>query len=136
MRPRSTAAVVVLCAGLSVPLAGPAGAADLDCEDFASQAQAQAVLAANPADPNRLDADDDGQACDDHVYIGAAVSATASPAPTTGQVATRPVGAVAAGDGSTAPDEGSSLPYVLGGLAFAGAGAAAVAARRSSRTSA
>ncbi|WP_222270823.1 hypothetical protein [Modestobacter marinus] len=135
MRPRSTAAVVVLCAGLSVPLAGTAGAADLDCEDFATQAQAQAVLVADPDDPNRLDADDDGRACDDHVY-GVGISATTSPSPTTGQVATRPVGAVAAGDGSTAPDEGSVLSYVLGGLAFAGAGAAAVAARRSSRTSA
>jgi len=39
------------------------------------------------------------------------------------------VGAVAAGDGSSAAD-GSALPYVLGGLAFAGAGGAALAARR------
>jgi hypothetical protein len=136
MRPRSTAAVVVLCACLSAPLAGTAGAADLDCEDFATRAQAQAVLVADPDDPNRLDADDDGRACEDHVYGGVGISATTSPSPTTSQVATRPVGAVAAGDGSTAPDEGSALPYVLGGLAFAGAGAAAVAARRSSRTSA
>ncbi len=135
MRPRSTAAVVVLCAGLSAPLAGTASAADLDCEDFATQAQAQTVLAADSADPNRLDADDDGQACEDHVY-GVGISATASPSPARSQVATRPVGAVAAGDGSTAPDEGRALPYALGGLAFAGAGAAAVAAHRSSRTSA
>jgi hypothetical protein len=136
MRPRSTAAVVVLCAGLSVPLAGTAGAADLDCEDFATQAQAQAVLVADRDDPNRLDADDDGRACDDHPYGGVGISATTSPSPARSQVTTRPAGAVAAGDGSTAPDEGSALPYVLGGLAFAGAGAAAVAARRSSRTSA
>jgi len=130
MRLRSTAAVAVLGAGLSLPLAGTAVAADLDCADFATQAEAQAALVADPGDPNRLDADDDGQACEDHVF--GSVSSTSAPS----QVTARPVGAVAAGDGSTATEEHSALPYLLGGLAFAGAGGAAVAARRSSRTSA
>lgn len=133
MRLRSTAAVAVLGAGLSLPLAGTAVAADLDCADFATQAEAQAALVADPGDPNRLDADDDGQACEDHVF--GSVSSTSAPTPGS-QVAARPVGAVAAGDGSTVTEERSALPYVLGGLAFAGAGGAAVAARRSSRTSA
>jgi hypothetical protein len=31
-----------------------------NCPDFASQADAQAVLRADPSDPNRLDADKDG----------------------------------------------------------------------------
>lgn len=35
-----------------------------NCADFASQANAQAVLRADPADPNRLDADRDGIACE------------------------------------------------------------------------
>lgn len=35
-----------------------------NCGDFASQAQAQAVLRADPTDPNRLDADRDGIACE------------------------------------------------------------------------
>ena len=35
-----------------------------NCGDFASQAQAQAVLRADPRDPNRLDADNDGIACE------------------------------------------------------------------------
>lgn len=36
-----------------------------NCGDFASQAQAQAVLRADPRDPNRLDGnDDDGIACE------------------------------------------------------------------------
>jgi Excalibur calcium-binding domain len=133
MRLRSTAAVAVLGAGLSIPLTGTAVAADLDCADFATQAEAQAVLAADPGDPNRLDADDDGQACEDHPY--GSVSSTSAPTRNS-QVATRPVGAVAAGDGSTATEDGGVLPYVLGGLAFAGAGGAAVAARRSAKTSA
>ncbi|MGH2352284.1 MAG: excalibur calcium-binding domain-containing protein [Chloroflexota bacterium] len=34
-----------------------------NCSDFASQAEAQAVLRAGPADPNRLDPDRDGLAC-------------------------------------------------------------------------
>jgi hypothetical protein len=35
-----------------------------NCGDFASQADAQAVLRADPSDPNRLDADRDGVACE------------------------------------------------------------------------
>jgi endonuclease YncB( thermonuclease family) len=35
-----------------------------NCSAFASQAQAQAVLRADPRDPNRLDADRDGIACE------------------------------------------------------------------------
>lgn len=37
-----------------------------NCADFASQAQAQAVLRADPRDPNRLDADRDGIACENN----------------------------------------------------------------------
>jgi hypothetical protein len=36
-----------------------------DCNDFTSQAQAQAVLRADPKDPNHLDPDKDGIACKD-----------------------------------------------------------------------
>ncbi len=35
-----------------------------NCSDFASQAQAQAVLRADPTDPNRLDGDRNGIACE------------------------------------------------------------------------
>ena len=35
-----------------------------NCSDFASQADAQAVLRADPRDPNRLDTDRDGIACE------------------------------------------------------------------------
>ena len=34
------------------------------CGDFTSQAQAQAVLRADPRDPNNLDGDNDGVACE------------------------------------------------------------------------
>jgi hypothetical protein len=129
MRVRSTVAAAVLTAAVSVPLTGTASAADLDCADFPNQAAAQVVLDADPTDPNRLDANDNGQACESYGYS----SAAAAP----GQVTARPVGGVAAGDGSSSAggtrDDGSPLPYVLGGLAFAAAGGAAFAARRASR---
>ena len=35
-----------------------------NCSDFQSQADAQAVLRADPTDPNRLDTDRDGIACE------------------------------------------------------------------------
>src|SRR5688572_7737479 len=36
---------------------------DLDCEDFETQEEAQAVLDEDPADPNNLDPNRDGIAC-------------------------------------------------------------------------
>jgi hypothetical protein len=38
--------------------------ADLDCIDFATQAEAQATYDADPSDPNGLDADGDSIACE------------------------------------------------------------------------
>ncbi|WP_158206456.1 excalibur calcium-binding domain-containing protein [Halomarina oriensis] len=37
---------------------------DLNCEDFETQEEAQAVLEEDPSDPNGLDGDDDGEACE------------------------------------------------------------------------
>jgi len=37
---------------------------DLDCSDFATQAQAQRVLESQPGDPHRLDGNGDGEACE------------------------------------------------------------------------
>ena len=44
-------------------LSGTAHAVDRNCSDFAYQEDAQAVLDANTDDPNNLDRDDDGVAC-------------------------------------------------------------------------
>jgi len=42
---------------------------DLNCKDFSSQAAAQREYDKDPQnDPNNLDADNDGQACDDFDY--------------------------------------------------------------------
>ncbi len=57
--------LAALCALAVLAVAPQALAqADLDCADFATQAQAQAELEADPSDPNGLDADDDGIACE------------------------------------------------------------------------
>ena len=129
MRLPRAAAVVVLTAAVSLPLTGTASAVDLDCADFPNQAAAQVVLDADPADPNGLDSNGNGVACEAYGYT--------SVASTAGQVAVQPTGGVAAGDGSSAGQvaggSSSPLPYVAGGLAFAAAGGAALAARRASR---
>lgn len=59
--------------------------ADRDCADFATQAEAQAALTADPTDPDGLDADDDGIACEQHFGTDAQ------------QVAVLPNGGVATG---------------------------------------
>jgi hypothetical protein len=69
-------AVVALGAGLI--LASPGASAQeveiLDCEDFASQADAQAAYRADPTDPAGNDADGDGIACE--LYDGFEDTAT------------------------------------------------------------
>ena len=43
---------------------------DLNCEDFATQEEAQATFDADPSDPNGLDADNDMLACEDSLPSG------------------------------------------------------------------
>lgn len=65
MRLRVCVAAVVAVASLGA--ATPASAADRDCSDFSTQREAQTYYESKggPAsDPDRLDADDDGMACD------------------------------------------------------------------------
>jgi LPXTG-motif cell wall-anchored protein len=64
MRASFIALLLVLAIGL---FAMPSGAVaqDLDCADFSTQAEAQAEFeASGPGDPNFLDADNDGVACE------------------------------------------------------------------------
>jgi endonuclease YncB( thermonuclease family) len=59
------AATLVLVLAITLAAAAPAAAQDRDCSSFDSQAEAQDVFEnAGPRDPHRLDADDDGRACD------------------------------------------------------------------------
>jgi len=45
--------------------ADKAAAQDLNCSSFATQEEAQAVLNSDPSDPNGLDGDNDGSACEE-----------------------------------------------------------------------
>ncbi len=64
--------VVVSLLLLAIPMAAPvlAQSGDLDCADFGSQAQAQNELESDPSDPNGLDGDNDGVACETYDYDG------------------------------------------------------------------
>lgn len=95
------------------PAAPTSTSRDKNCADFATQAEAQAELNKNPSDPNRLDADNDGYACESK--FGKA---------TTGQVKVKPVGGVDTGGGDTGSDGGAGI--ALGGVALAGAAAGTV----------
>ena len=56
----------IACEGASPPPSEPTTSAeDLDCADFATQQEAQAVLERDLSDPNGLDADNDGIACEE-----------------------------------------------------------------------
>ena len=113
---------IVVASGLavagSVLAASPAvaaGSADLDCSDFTAQSQAQGVYASNPSDPNDLDRDGDGIACE--TAGGSNVSSSA------------PQDGVETGAGGTAGLESKGM-FAFGGLALAGAGAIMLARRR------
>ena len=60
------AALAAIALGLGLLVASPSASAQeaLDCEDFASQAEAQAAYRADPSDPANNDADGDGIACE------------------------------------------------------------------------
>jgi len=121
-------------AQLATPLAN-----NLNCPDFKYQEDAQAVLDADPTDPNKLDQDHDGIACESLPHRGGpastpastskpapattTTSAAAAPAkkPSTGhQVKVKPVGGVATGGGEPDP-EPNPLLLVLGALTGASA---------------
>lgn len=111
---------MVVASGLAVAasiLAAPAAVAagDLDCSDFTTQSQAQTVYDSNPSDPNDLDRDGDGIACE-----SAGGNGVSSFAPQEG---------VETGAGGTAGLESKAL-FVFGGLALAGAGGIMLSRRR------
>ena len=141
MRRRTTAAAgVFFTAALSFGFSGTAQAADLyNCDDFTYQEDAQAEFDKDTSDPNGLDgpvgtgfSGVPNVACEDLPSSGTSATGGTATTSSADQVSTRPSGAVAAGDGSSA-SEVSALPYVLGGVALTAAGGAAFAARRSSR---
>lgn len=67
---------------LTMLVATPAFAQDdLNCEDFATQEEAQAEFDADTSDPNGLDGDNDGQACEDSLPMGGDIQPPNDPPP-------------------------------------------------------
>ena len=82
---RKVLLVAALCA-LAVLTVAPTAMAQTEgvpqnCDDFASQADAQAFYNSDPSDPEGLDADDDGIACEDSTGGGAMMDESPSPSP-------------------------------------------------------
>lgn len=128
MRIRTFAAATTVALMAALPLAGTAFAADRDCKDFAGQAEAQAAL--QPGDPERLDRDKDGIACESYEYAAASSSSgsgssAGSSADDGDQVSVKPAGGVETGGG---PESALStgLTVLLGAAAAGGVGAVAV----------
>jgi len=69
MRIRTVLCATALATVAAFPLAGVASAqqpTDRDCRDFASQAAAQSALRSRSGDPERLDSDHNGIACEEY----------------------------------------------------------------------
>ena len=146
MRIRSLAVAAVIAAATTLPMAGVAFAQDRNCSDFEFQEDAQAAL--RSGDPDNLDDDDDGEACETLPRRGSSSGRGASDDDSNdnsnddsndnsddnsndeGQVRTKPKGSVDTGDGSSAPDTTAPAVLALAGIAAIGVTAAAA---RSSR---
>jgi hypothetical protein len=138
MRIRTLLAAAVLAGAATLPMAGTALAADRDCPDFASQEAAQWALESTSGDPERLDADGDGFACEDRFGEEPGdgtepADGTTDDAGDSGDDGAAPVGAVAAGGGGTAGGSVGAGPLAVAGASVLVAGAAFAANRRSGR---
>lgn len=146
----ATVALTLAATGVAAPLlfngVASAAAGDIyNCDHFASQAAAQTYFRQDPSDPSRLDADNDGIACESNPapYDRTPAQATGGGGPTSGPSSTPsngtqmqqtqmqqvPVGAPGTGGGSTAGIEDIGL-LLAGGFALAGAGTIVIVRRR------
>ncbi|OZM83370.1 hypothetical protein [Pseudonocardia sp. MH-G8] len=157
MRIRTILAATALAGAATLTLAGSAFAGDRDCLDFTSHADAQAAFDAVPGDPEGLDADGDGKACEDQFVDdlvgdsgdfsdsgggsgdsrddgsddgGADDSDTDDGDTDDGDA---PVGGVATGGGGTAAGPGVAAPIAAASASVLLIGVLAAAARRSGR---
>jgi hypothetical protein len=74
---RVTPALVIAMFAAILLLPPTAAAQDLDCPQF-TQPEAQSILEQDPSDPNRLDADGDGIACEDRPSGGTPTASSGS----------------------------------------------------------
>lgn len=138
MRISTLTGSLLASAVLLLPLAGVASAADRDCPDFSSQAEAQAALDSRIGDPERLDRDDDGIACESEFGEPAAASDDSEDksdekSDEDDQVRVVPKGSVDTGDGSAATGSTPMLLALTGAGALTAGGALTVRYARGSR---
>ncbi len=123
---RTTVVVTVVAATMSFPMAGVAAAQDRDCNQFATQAQAQAVYNSNRADPYNLDADNDGQACEwlpNDRYEDGTAPATTTPTRGVETGAGGTADLAAAAEDTADDSSGPLLPLgIVGGAVLAASG--------------
>lgn len=103
----AAAVAALVLAAAPTAAAVPASAADRDCADFSTQAAAQdyfLALGGPGSDPDRLDGDGDGVACEDNPC-----QCNRSTTPTQPIQPTQPVSPDSDGDGL--PDASDSCPY-------------------------
>ena len=75
-----------------------------DCASFGSQESAQATLDSDPSDPNNLDSDGNGRACDDYPYgTGGSVAAASVASSTAAPSSASPVRPSSGRASSSAP---------------------------------
>ncbi|RRO19441.1 calcium-binding protein [Saccharopolyspora rhizosphaerae] len=137
---RASLAVAALGTASLLTLPGTALAQDRDCPDFANRQEAQAAFEAQPGDPERLDADSDGMACESlgggaEAAAPAEGSADAPSGVTTSgdeDSGTPPTGGVETGHGGTAESGSHVVPVGLAGAVLLTAGGALVRHRRAS----
>jgi hypothetical protein len=134
------ASIAVVAAGAALSVTGVANAqGDRDCEHFSNQAEAQVFFESTHEDQHRLDADNDGIACEHLPAPSHTHSANETPTPSHTHPRPTPVHGIDTGDGSTVDnstdDNSATLPLLLG---LAGLGAvsttAVVVARRARKT--
>ena len=127
MKIRSTAVVGVVVALAFGGVAQAQTSNDLNCSDFRSQDEAQAAYYADPSDPNNLDGDGDGYACE---------TTFGEPTATSPGDSGTPSGGVDTGFGGLS-DDGSpspSVPLLVGLSSAAVAGLWILHRRRSAPT--
>ena len=96
------AATLLTAVSVLLALSGTAHAVDRNCDSFTYQEDAQAALAANPADPNNLDSNDNGVACETRPHRPAAgTSADETTSTTETATTTTQPAALVAADSST-----------------------------------
>ena len=135
--PGETAVPVPTSVPTAIPTPAPTQVPDLlNCRDFPTRAAAQAALDADPSDPNNIDTNDNGIACEDFLFAGETAVPT-TPAPTKAPGAPVPTKAPAPSGGTTTlpntgagPESGGPTAPILAIVLLSVAALGLFAARR------